>query len=74
MRVSVQVVARTLLFVDEQPKSLVVTKDDVQRGYVEVPSAVKFRIRSNSRNGYRVAFDPVNYRSPAPTLRGVAMR
>jgi hypothetical protein len=61
MRVSVQVIARTLLTVDQEPASLQITADDVARGYVEVPHAVAVRIRSNASNGYSVQFQPVGY-------------
>ena len=61
MRVSVQVIARTLLTVDQEPTSVQITADDIARGYIEVPEAVAFRIRSNASNGYSVQFQPVDY-------------
>ena len=59
MTVSVQVVARTIVTVDQQPPSVEITSEDVARGYVDVPTAVAFRIRSNARNGYALQFAPV---------------
>jgi hypothetical protein len=59
MTVSVQVVARTIVTVEQQPPAVEVTSTDVARGYVDVPSAVAFRIRSNARNGYALQFAPV---------------
>jgi hypothetical protein len=56
MNVSVQVVARTLVTVDQQPASVEISPVDVARGYVDVPAAVAFSIRSNSRNGYALQF------------------
>ena len=41
-----QVVARTIVAVDQQPPSVEITSSDVARGYVDVPSAVAFRIRT----------------------------
>jgi hypothetical protein len=61
MHVSVEVVARTILQVDRQPDAVAITPQDIERGYVEVPAAVAFRVRSNARNGYRVEFEPVDY-------------
>ncbi len=59
MNVSVQVIARTILTVEAQPASVEVSPADVARGYVEVPQAVAFRVRSNAANGYTVQFEPV---------------
>jgi len=57
MSVSVQVQARTLLNVESQPPSLVLTEADLARGYVEVPAVSRIRVRSNDPNGYLLAFD-----------------
>ena len=57
MSVRVQVLARTLLNVESQPASLVLTEADLARGYVEVPSVSRIRVRSNDPNGYLLAFD-----------------
>lgn len=59
MHVSVEVIARTILTVDSQPASVTVTAADITRGYVELPSAISFRVRSNARSGYQVQFQPV---------------
>lgn len=61
LSVSVQVIGRTILTVDSQPQSIDITAADVARGYVEVPEAVVFRVRSNAANGYRMEFEPVSY-------------
>ena len=60
MHVSVEVIARTILTVDSQPASVTITSADVSRGYVEVPGAIGFHVRSNARNGYHVEFQPVS--------------
>jgi hypothetical protein len=57
MSVRVQVQARTLLYVEAQPPSLVLTEADLARGYVEVPAVSRIRVRSNDPNGYLLAFD-----------------
>src|SRR6476469_6418568 len=56
MHVSVEVIARTLLSVDSQPSSVQITASDVARGYVVMPSAIAFHVRSNARNGYSIQF------------------
>jgi hypothetical protein len=61
MHVSVEVVARTIVTIDHQPDVVTVTQQDIDRGYVEVPAAVAFRIRSNAQNGYAVQFEAVGY-------------
>jgi hypothetical protein len=57
MSVRVQVLARTLLNVESQPPSLVLTEADLARGYVEVPAVSRIRVRSNDPSGYLLAFD-----------------
>jgi len=61
LSVSVQVVARTILTVDSQPANIEITAADVARGYVDLPQAMAFRVRSNAINGYAVQFDPMSY-------------
>jgi hypothetical protein len=61
LSVSVQVVARTILTVDRQPGSIDITPSDVARGYVDLPQAMVFHVRSNASNGYSVQFDPMSY-------------
>jgi hypothetical protein len=61
LSVSVEVVARTLLTIDAQPATIDVTAEDVARGYVDLPQAVQFHIRSNAADGYRVRFEPMSF-------------
>lgn len=61
MNVSVQVIARTILTVDSQPSSIQVTAADIARGYIDLPQAVTFEIRSNASSGYELQFQPVSY-------------
>src|SRR5256712_3925292 len=60
MAISVQVIGRTLLTVGQQPASVELTQTDIQRGYIDVPAAVAFQVRSNAREGYSLQFEPVN--------------
>lgn len=59
MRVTVEVIARTILTIDQEPAAVAITATDVARGYVDVPGAIAFHVRSNSRRGYTVQFQPV---------------
>jgi len=61
LSVSVQVIARTILTVASQPQTIDITSADVARGYVDVPQAVVFSVRSNAANGYRMQFEPVSH-------------
>jgi len=61
LNVSVEVVARTLVTLDRAPESIEITTEDAARGYVDVPQAVFFRIRSNASNGYALEFEPMRY-------------
>ena len=60
MQVSVVVVARTILTVDQQPATVQVTAGDVARGYLDLPKAIAFRIRSNAADGYTVQVGPIS--------------
>jgi len=60
MQVSVVVVARTILTVDQQPTIVQVSASDVARGYLDLPQAIAFRIRSNASNGYTVQVGPIS--------------
>jgi len=69
MTVSARVIARTILTVDSQPASVSVTAEDILRGYVDVPQAVTFRVRSNARDGYALGFQPLNFPFSAAEVR-----
>src|SRR5437016_14645667 len=60
MQVSVLVVARTILTVEQQPATIEITANDVARGYLDFPNAIAFRIRSNAANGYVLQFAAVD--------------
>ena len=65
MTVSAYVIARTRLTLEQQPRMIAVTTQDLARGFVEVPAAMQFRIRSNSKRGYVVRFEAL----PRPFVR-----
>jgi hypothetical protein len=45
------------LSVDAQPGSVIVTADDVRRGYVDLPASSRVRVRTNSPNGYALVLE-----------------
>ena len=59
LSVSVTVLARTVLSVESQPSSLIVTEADVARGYVEAPGASVVQVRTNSPAGWLLEFQPL---------------
>ena len=65
MNVSVRVLGRTLLTMAERPMTITVTNDDVRRGYLDLPQALGFNVRSNVREGYVVRFEAL----PEPFAR-----
>ncbi len=52
IQVSVTVVARAILTVDEQPQEVAVTSEDLRRGYIELAVPLRINVRTNARNGY----------------------
>ena len=60
MNVSVSVVARTVLTITALPAEVTVTEGDVARGYVLIPAALAFQVRSNSLGGYVLRFESAN--------------
>ena len=65
MNVSVRVLGRTLLTIVEPPTTITVTNEDVRRGYLDLPQALGFNVRSNVREGYVVRFEAL----PEPFVR-----
>lgn len=57
MQVSVRVIGRTVVSVDGQPASIELSPADVARGYVDVPSGLALRVRTNDRSGYVLRFE-----------------
>ena len=52
MSVSCEVIARAVVMMESSPASILVTADDVARGYAEISRAIVVRTRTNSRAGY----------------------
>jgi hypothetical protein len=57
MSVSVTVLPVIKLDVQQQVAQLSITPADIRRGYVDVPAASRIEVRSNSRNGFMLAFN-----------------
>jgi len=51
MTVSVRVIARAVITIENEG-DVVVTHDDIERGYVELTSPIVLNVRTNSRRGY----------------------
>ncbi|HEU4522605.1 MAG TPA: hypothetical protein VFT12_11420 [Thermoanaerobaculia bacterium] len=52
MTVTARVIARATVDVHQQPSEVLVTNEDVKRGYVDVADPLAVRVRTNSQNGY----------------------
>jgi hypothetical protein len=57
--VSATVIANAVAKVDYQAGQIQVGPADVARGFVDVTSATRFSVRTNSRNGYLMVFYPL---------------
>ena len=55
LAVSAFVTANAVMQVEYQAQQLVVTADDVARGYCDAPVASRLRVSSNSRAGYLIS-------------------
>lgn len=55
--VSATVVARVSHSTTHQEKTITITKGDIEKGYVEIPSAMILQIKTNQRNGYVLWFE-----------------
>jgi hypothetical protein len=69
VEVSATVLPRTTLTVRSQPRMLVVTREDIRRGYVEVPAASRIEVVSNDPRGYLLVFE--NHAGPEALFREV---
>jgi hypothetical protein len=67
LRVSATVIARSIAELQAAPESLEITAEDVRRGWVDARQPSRLRIRSNDRNGYRLAFRVVG--APVSAIR-----
>lgn len=55
--VATTVTKQASLKVLEHPAEITITAEDINRGYVEVPSALKAEIKNNSLGGYMLVFE-----------------
>jgi hypothetical protein len=60
MMVSATVISRAVVSVDSQPSQVIVTADDVARGYVELPAPIVVHAKTNSRAGYLLQVNNVS--------------
>lgn len=58
--VSASVMPSTSLRIIRQPHELVVTDADISRGYVEVRASSLIEVKSNTANGYLIAFKGIS--------------
>jgi hypothetical protein len=59
MGISVKVIASASLNSHFQATQLLIAPADIARGYVDALGASRFSIRTNSRQGYLMVFDPL---------------
>lgn len=59
MTVSVKVIARAVMSIDNEPTDVLVTEADVARGYVDLTVPMTINVRTNSRSGYLLQVSPV---------------
>jgi hypothetical protein len=59
IRVTATVLPRSTLRILHQARTLVVTPEDVARGYVDAPAASRIEVRNNSRGGCLLVFERV---------------
>ena len=57
LQVSATIAKHASLQVLMQPSSIVVTADDIARGYVDVPSPAQVAVQSNTQSGYMLLFE-----------------
>jgi hypothetical protein len=57
--VTASVVANVKMHVSYHATELKITESDIERGYIEVPSALRFVVATNSRVGFIMEFRPV---------------
>jgi hypothetical protein len=52
MSVSVRVLARAVVTLENAPSTITVTPEDIARGFVDVAAPITVRVKTNSRAGY----------------------
>lgn len=71
LTVSAVVLPHVQLRVISQNSQLRVTQDDISRGYVDVPTATHIDVKSNTRDGYVLAFDNLAVEIKAVQISGL---
>lgn len=71
MGVSTTVLAFAKLHVLQQHSGLSITRNDINRGFIDVPSASHLEIRSNSRDGYQLVVESLAELFKAVQIQGL---
>jgi hypothetical protein len=72
LTVSATILKRTTLKVLAQPSAVVVTANDIARGYVDVPTPAQVAIQSNAPDGYLLDFESEGDFMRQTLVRGLA--
>jgi len=72
LTITATVLERTTMTVLRQIPEIVVTTDDIMRGYVDVYAATRISVRSNNRAGYILAFEDMS--GPSAIFNSVNVR
>jgi len=71
LAVSATVVASARVRMDYQATELKIGLADIARGYIEIPVASRFSVRTNSRAGYLMQFHPVGNLFESVQVKGL---
>jgi hypothetical protein len=69
--VSVTVISNSKMEFSYQSTQLNITNDDVAQGYIDVPSALRFSVNTNSRSGYLLDFYPIGHTFSSVRIKGL---
>lgn len=69
--VSVTVISNSKMEISYQSTQLNITNADVERGYIEVPNALRFSVNTNSRSGYLMDFHPIGHTFESVQIGGL---
>lgn len=72
LAISVSVVSNSVLTTLYQARELEISQRDIAQGYVDARSASRFALRTNSRKGYVMTFDPALDVFDAVEVRGLS--
>lgn len=70
--VSARVLARTNLTIIRQIKKIIITSEDIRKGYIDIKDALHIAIKSNHLAGYMLAFQGLAWPFREINVRGLA--